>query len=96
MFDRSSRYAKLETQTFIAADGRNISYARRRFLPRGASHRLLVEVSVAEGDRLDLIAHRTLGNSEQYWRICDANDAMDPFELTDEPGRVLDVPLPQV
>ena len=39
---------------------------------------------------------KTIGNAEQYWRICDANDAMDPFELLEQPGRVLSVPLPQI
>ncbi len=96
MFDSSSRYAKLDTCTLETADGRTITYVRRRFLPPSGSHRLLVEVTVSEGDRLDLIAARTLGNSEQYWRICDANDAMDPFELTNEPGVALEVPLPGV
>jgi len=96
MFDNTSRYSALETATFAAADGRVISYVRRRFLPPASSQRLLVEVTVAEGDRLDAIAHRTLGNAEQSWRIGDANDAMNPFELTAEVGRVLRVPLPQV
>jgi hypothetical protein len=95
MFDRASRYARLATETITMSDGRMVTYVRRRFLPPAESHQLLVEATVEEGDRLDLIAARTLGNSEQYWRICDANNAMDPLDLTDEPGRVLDVPLPQ-
>ena len=40
------------------------------------------------GDRLDLITARTLGDPEQFWRICDANDALDPDDLA-EPGRRL-------
>jgi hypothetical protein len=96
MFDSTSRYAALETATFDAVDGRVITYVRRRFLPPAGSHRLLVEVTVSDADRLDLIAHRSFGNSEQYWRVCDANDAMNPFDLTAEVGRVLRVPLPQV
>ena len=47
---------------------------------------------------LDLIVEitaRTLGDPEQYWRVCDANDAMNPAELTVRPGRTLRVPLPQ-
>jgi hypothetical protein len=51
---------------------------------------------VVQGDRLDLIAARTLGDSEQFWRVCDANDAMDPHELTAEPGRAVRVPVPRV
>jgi hypothetical protein len=57
---------------------------------------LLVEVTVTQGDRLDLITARTLGDPEQFWRICDANNAMNPFALTAEPGRVLRVAMPQM
>ena len=56
---------------------------------------LLAEVAVGQGDRLDLITARTLGDPEQFWRVCDANDAMDPRELTAETGRALRVPVPQ-
>lgn len=57
---------------------------------------LLVEVTVTQGDRLDLIASRTLGNPEHFWRICDANNAMNPFDLTAEIGRTLRIPVPQI
>lgn len=95
MFEPTSRYYQLETARLTTPDGRVIAYKRRRFLPQGRAMPLLVEVALAEGDRLDLLTARTLGDPEQYWRICDANDAMNPFELTDEPGRVLRVPVPQ-
>jgi len=95
MFETSSRYYSLETASFVTSDGRIIPYKRRRFLPRGEDLQLLVEVTVNAGDRLDLITSRTLGDPEQFWRICDANNAMNPFELTGEPGRVIRVPLPQ-
>lgn len=68
---------------------------RRRFLPRGEKQPLLVEVMITKGDRLDLIAARTLGDPEQFWRICDANNAMNPFLLMAEPGRTLRVAVPQ-
>ena len=72
-----------------------MTYKRRRFLPRGEDMDLLVEVSVTEGDRLDLIAARSLGDAEHFWLICDANDALNPFSLTEEPGRKLRVPIPR-
>ena len=96
MFDPQSRYHHLETATHRTADGREVRYVRRRFLPRGEELPTLVEVTVSDGDRLDLIASRTLSNSEQYWRIADAENAMHPDELTDEAGRRLRVPIPQV
>ena len=95
MFDHTSRYDALETATYTTPEGRAIAYKRRRFLPQGKTLPLLVEVTVAEGDRLDLITARTLGDPEQFWRVCDANDTMNPFDLTAEPGRTLRVPVPQ-
>ena len=94
MFEPTSRYAALETAELIAPDGSVIVYLRRRFLPRGEALPPLLEVTVTEGDRLDLIAARTLGDPEQFWRIADANNAMNPAELTDEPGATLRVPAP--
>lgn len=96
MFEPSSRYAAIETTTLEQPDGRTVAYKRRRFLPRGSSMPLLIEVTVAQGDRLDLITATTLGDPEQFWRICDANDAMHPAELTAMPGRRLRVAVPQV
>jgi hypothetical protein len=95
VFEHDSRYAHLETAFHELADGRRIAYVRRRFLPPGESLPVLVEVSVQVGDRLDLIAARTLGDPEQFWQICDANNAMNPFDLTRTSGRVLRVPVPQ-
>ena len=95
MFNYTSRYYNLETVKLTLPDGREAVYKRRRFLPKGSSMPLLVEVSVTEGDRLDLITARTLGDPEHFWRVADANDAMNPFDLTAETGRVLRVPVPQ-
>jgi hypothetical protein len=94
MFTSTSRYYSIETAT-IALHGRTIVYVRRRFLPQGDDMPLLAEVTVTEGDRMDVITARTLGDPEQFWRICDANNAMSPFALTEHPGRVLRVPIPQ-
>jgi hypothetical protein len=95
MFDGDSRYHDIETAQLTLPDGRTVAYKRRRFLPQGRDLPLLVEVTVSDGDRLDLIAHRTIGDPEQFWRVCDANDAMNPVELTARAGRVLRVPIPQ-
>lgn len=95
MFDSTSRYSAIETARYTFPDGRSVAYVRRRFLPQGERLPLLAEVTVAEGDRLDLIAARTLGDPEAFWRVCDANDAMDPAQLVEQPGRALRIPLPQ-
>lgn len=77
------------------ATANTVVYVRRRFLPQGAALPLLLEVTVSQGDRLDLLAARALGDSTQFWRMCDANNAMDPLDLVAEPGRTLRVPIPQ-
>ena len=96
MFAPTSRYTALPQATLTTADGRPIVYVRRRFLPQGETLPLLVEVVVTEGDRLDTITARTLGDPEQYWRVCDANNAMNPVDLVAPPGQTLRVPVPQI
>ena len=95
MFDAASRYYALETASYTLANGQVVTYKRRRFLPRAESLPLLVEVTVQQGQRLDQITAEQLGDPTQFWRIADANNAMNPVLLTDEPGRVLRVPVPQ-
>ena len=59
MFDHTSRYYGLDVGTTTTADGRTISYVRRRFVPRGADLPLLAETAVQQGERIDLVAYRT-------------------------------------
>ena len=96
MFETTSRYYVLETTTTTTSEGRLVAFKRRRFLPHGHTLSLLAEVTVNEGDRLDMITARTIGDPEQFWRVGDANDAMNPFDLVSEPGGALRVPVPQV
>ena len=94
MFDHTSRYWSIETAFWTREDGEVIAYKRRRLLPRPESTQLLAVWPVQAGDRFDLIAARTLGDSQSFWRIADANRALDPVEL-ERPGRRLVIPLPQ-
>ncbi|MGY6275054.1 LysM domain-containing protein [Methylomonas sp. MgM2] len=95
MFTDTSRYNAIETATLVAPDGRMHSYKRRRFLPNPTNMEVLAEVAVTQGDRLDNITAKALGDPEQFWRICDINNAMHPSELTSQIGRILQIPLPQ-
>ncbi len=95
MFQSNSRYANLGTAQFTRPDGTVVSYAKRRFIPQSENMTLLAEVTVTHGDRPDLIAARVLRDPEQFWRICDTNIVMRPEELTETPGRVLRIAMPQ-
>jgi nucleoid-associated protein YgaU len=88
MFDSNSRYSRIKDAILIAGDSK-IRYKKRRFLPDGEKMSVIQEVTVTAGDRLDLIASRVLGDPEQFWRICDANNAMYPFNLINKPNNTL-------
>ncbi len=95
MYPVTSRYHGIEIAKWTTADGREVVYLRRRFLPDATHVVVLAEHMVTEGDRLDNITARYLGDPEQFWRLCDANNAMHPKELTAEIGRRLRIPLIQ-
>ena len=95
MFAITSRYHSIQTAELETADGRRIVYLRRRFVPSPAVFALLLEHTVTEGDRLDNIAARYLGDPEQFWRICDANGVIRPDELTETVGRRLRITMPE-
>ena len=96
MFEQTSRYYKIKEAAYTTPDGKRIIYKCRRFLPMGEEMPSLGEVTVVDGDRPDLVTFRSLGDPEQFWQICDANDALNPFELTDTAGRKLKVPKPRI
>lgn len=93
MFDPASRYYNLETRVLTGPDGREVRYVTRRFLPPADAGRVFVEHVVTEGDRLDHLAARYLGDTELFWQLADINNAMQPEELTAEIGRRLRVAL---
>jgi hypothetical protein len=95
LFPPSSRYHTVATATLVGPDGRAVVYLRGRFAPPPDSLALVGEYAVAQGDRLDLLAARYLGDPELFWRLCDANAALRPDELTEEIGRVLRITLPE-
>ena len=96
MIEPDSRYHHLRTATHTFADGRRVTYLLRRFLPGTRTLPVLTEVTVVDGDRIDLITARVLGDPLQFWRVADANEALNPFELTARPGALLRVAVPQV
>ena len=94
-FPPNSRYFTTETATTTTADGRTIVYLKRRLIASPDNFALLEEHTVSQGERLDHIAFQKLGDPEQFWRICDANAALRPEELTEELGRRIRITLPE-
>jgi hypothetical protein len=93
-FPPTSRYYNIAIETLTAADGVQTPYLSRRFLPQSDQFALLRAHTVGQGERMDLIAAGELGDAEAFWRICDANDAMRPDDLTAVIGRRLRITLP--
>ena len=94
VFPTNSRYHGIDTATLTLPDGRLLVYVRRRFVPPADRFALLQEHLVTQGDRLDNLAASYLGDPELFWRLCDANTAMRPEDLTEQIGRVLRITLP--
>lgn len=96
MFEPTSRYYKVAdaTLTIILPDGtrRDVSYKRRRFIPDPGSLPALEHMAV-QGERPDLLANRYLGDSTQFWRICDVNRVIRPVELTEVGGTSVAIPV---
>jgi hypothetical protein len=95
LFPPTSRYHGSETATLETANGKWLIYLKRRFVPSPDRFALLQEHVVVQGDRLDNITARYVGDPEQFWRICDANNAMRPDALTETIGRRLRITLPE-
>jgi hypothetical protein len=94
-FPPTSRYHGIETAAIETAAGKTIVYLRRRFVPPPERFALLQEHTVTQGDRPDNITNQYLGDPEQFWRLCDANNVMRPDELTETIGRVIRITLPE-
>jgi len=94
LFPPTSRYYGIETTILETTEGKAVIYLKRRFVPPRERFELLQEHVVTQGERLDNITARYLGDPEQFWRICDANGAIRPEEL-EEIGRRLRITLPE-
>lgn len=94
-----SRYDGVEIASLsvTGADGtrREVRYYRRRFPiddPRAVPLSLH---TVLPGDRLDLVSFRYTGDPLGFWRIADANAALDPDALVDDEAVGTDIVVPQ-
>ncbi len=91
--NNSSRYYGAATLTCTLPDGTQVKYLARRILPQASIYRSVRTYAVVDGDRLDNLAAKFLGDPLLYWMVCDANTATDPDELTAQVGRSILIPL---
>lgn len=89
MFDPNSRYAGLEPYTVVDARGRAVSVVPAFEPP--AQELLGVHLRL-EGQRLDHLAHRYLGDPTLFWRICELSNVMLADALAE--AREIRIPRP--
>lgn len=89
----NSRYYGFTVEFFTRPDGTQVAYLQRRIIPQPSIYTGLQSYVVIDGDRLDNLAAKFLGDPLLYWMICDANGATDPDELTAQVGRTIQIPL---
>lgn len=96
-FPTDSRYYGFGVQYYSAPNGQVIAYLARRIVaqPGAPNFATINQYTVHQGDRLDLIAAKYLGDPLMAWLICDANGAIRPHDLVATPGRVLAITTPQ-
>jgi hypothetical protein len=94
-FPPNSRYNGVPLLTYAFPNGREMAYLARRVVPPPERYTTLKLDTVVQGDRLDNLAARHLGDPEQYWKICDANRALRPDELVETVGTKVRITLPE-
>lgn len=94
-FAPTSRYYGIDTATMVLPDGRQVSYLLRRFVPAPERFADLSVHVVGQDERIDRLAASYLGDPLAFWRIADANAAMQPEQLTAELGRRVRIALPE-
>jgi len=94
-FPPNSRYHGVAVARLEQKNREPIAYLKHRFVPLPENFSVVQEYTVVQGDRVDNLAARYLGDPELYWRLCDANGAVRPDELTETPGTTIAITLPE-
>ncbi|MGO9237003.1 MAG: LysM domain-containing protein [Methylocella sp.] len=89
----SSRYYGAQVLQYVPPGGAPVKYLARRIIPQPDTYTSVQNYVIGDGDRLDNLAARFIGDPLLYWMICDANGATDPDELTQQAGRTILIPL---
>ena len=88
-----SRYDLDEPLSLTSEDGREVRYLRRRFIPPAAMQTVAFRLTLAPGQRADIVASETLGDPELSWLLADANDISRPSDL-EAIERPIVIPVP--
>jgi hypothetical protein len=100
VFDPTSRYFAIPDTTLSVRQPDGfvlvVAYKRRRLVRPASEAPTLTEHTFAQGERLDTLAARYLGDPRQFWRICDANEVIWPGELVEEVGRAIRIAMPSL
>ncbi len=89
----SSRYYGAQIKSYTLPNGTPVNYLARRIVPRASTYTSVQNYVIVDGDRLDNLANKFLGNPILYWMVCDANTVTDPDELTAQVGTTIVVPV---
>jgi hypothetical protein len=88
MFDKTSRYAKVGTFVATDATGATLTVLQLRQVPATTG---FFFYAPNEGERLDHLGQTYFRDPKLYWKMCDASDQLDPFDVV-VPGRPLLIP----
>lgn len=88
MIDKTSRYAKVETLVTTDANGREVKALELRSIPETTG---IYYHTPSGEERLDHIAQRFFRDPKKFWKVADASDVMDPFDII-VPGRPVLIP----
>ena len=80
MFDKKSRYAKVETYAVKDKRGRTVQVVP---VPGVPQQTIIGYHLLKQGQRLDHLAGKYLNDPAGFWRICEAKDVMQPEMLSE-------------
>jgi hypothetical protein len=81
MFNEESRYYARNTYQVTDHRGRKVTVVP---VPTAPEQRLLGYHLLLQGQRLDHLAEKYLGDAAGFWRICELNDVMLAEMLSEE------------
>lgn len=90
-FSPQSRYLRLAVNSVFEG---TVNYVTRRFIPQPEEYAVMRRHRVMQGERVDVLAAQVYGDPLYYWRLCDANLASRPEDVTATIGAFINIALP--